>query len=62
MLRYGLRVAIILTIALMAVGLGSILSSAVFVETVFGRPGIGTLITGAVQKRNYPVVMERSCS
>jgi len=56
-LRYGLRVAIIPTIALLAVGLGSILSSAVFVETVFGRPGIGTLITGAVQKRNYPVVM-----
>ncbi|MCU9850093.1 ABC transporter permease [Defluviimonas sp. WL0024] len=55
--RYALRVAIIPTIALLAVGLGSILSSAVFVETVFGRPGIGTLITGAVQKRNYPVVM-----
>jgi ABC-type dipeptide/oligopeptide/nickel transport system permease component len=55
--RYALRVAIIPTIALMAVGLGSILSSAVFVETVFGRPGIGTLITGAVAKRNYPVVM-----
>ena len=35
----------------------AILSSAVFVETVFSRPGIGTLITGAVQKRNYPVVM-----
>ncbi len=29
----------------------------VFVETVFSRPGIGTLITAAVQKRNYPVVM-----
>ncbi|MEZ5913560.1 MAG: ABC transporter permease [Paracoccaceae bacterium] len=56
-LRYALRVAIVPTIALLAVGLGSILSSAVFVETVFGRPGIGTLITGAVQKRNYPVVM-----
>ncbi|NMM43346.1 ABC transporter permease [Rhodospirillaceae bacterium KN72] len=55
--RYALRIAIIPTIAILAVGLGSILSSAVFVETVFGRPGIGTLITGAVQKRNYPVVM-----
>jgi peptide/nickel transport system permease protein len=27
------------------------------VETVFSRPGIGTLITSAVQKRNFPVVM-----
>lgn len=56
-LRHALRVAIIPAIAIVAVGFGSILSSAVFVETVFSRPGIGTLITAAVQKRNYPVVM-----
>ena len=55
--KYALRIAIIPTIAIIAVGFGSILSSAVFVETVFARPGIGTLITAAVQKRNYPVVM-----
>jgi ABC-type dipeptide/oligopeptide/nickel transport system permease component len=55
--RYALRIAIIPTIAIIAVGFGSILSSAVFVETVFSRPGIGTLITAAVAKRNYPVVM-----
>lgn len=55
--RYALRIAIIPTVAILAVGFGSILSSAVFVETVFARPGIGTLITGAVEKRNYPVVM-----
>ncbi|MDB5665094.1 ABC transporter permease [Cypionkella sp.] len=55
--RYALRLAIVPTISVIAVGLGSILSSAVFVETVFSRPGIGTLITGAVFKRNYPVVM-----
>ena len=24
---------------------------------MFARPGIGTLITSAVEKRNYPVVM-----
>jgi ABC-type dipeptide/oligopeptide/nickel transport system permease component len=55
--RYALRIAIVPTISVIAVGLGSILSSAVFVETVFSRPGIGTLITSAVFKRNYPVVM-----
>jgi peptide/nickel transport system permease protein len=55
--HYALRIAIIPTIAIIAVGFGSILSSAVFVETVFSRPGIGTLITSAVSKRNYPVVM-----
>jgi ABC-type dipeptide/oligopeptide/nickel transport system permease component len=55
--RYALRIAIVPTIAIIAVGFGSILSSAVFVESVFSRPGIGTLIAIAVQKRNYPVVM-----
>lgn len=55
--RYALRLAIIPTVAILAVGFGAILSSAVFVETVFSRPGIGTLITSAVAKRNYPVVM-----
>jgi ABC-type dipeptide/oligopeptide/nickel transport system permease component len=55
--RYALRIAIVPTIAIIAVGFGSILSSAVFVESVFSRPGIGTLMTAAVEKRNYPVVM-----
>jgi peptide/nickel transport system permease protein len=55
--KYALRIAIIPTISLLAVAFGAILSSAVFVETVFSRPGIGTLVTAAVQKRNYPVVM-----
>lgn len=55
--RHALPVAIVPTISILAVGFGSILSSAVFVESVFSRPGIGTLITGAVEKRNYPVVM-----
>lgn len=55
--RHALRVAIVPTLSVLAVGFGAILSSAVFVESVFSRPGIGTLITGAVEKRNYPVVM-----
>lgn len=55
--KYALRIAIIPTISVIAVGLGSIVSSAVFVETVFTRPGIGTLVTSAVLRRNYPVVM-----
>ena len=56
-LNYALRIAIVPTIAIVAVGFGSILSSAVFVEAVFSRPGIGTLMTTAVAKRNFPVVM-----
>jgi ABC-type dipeptide/oligopeptide/nickel transport system permease component len=55
--RYALRVAIVPTISLLAVGLGGILSSSVFVEVIFGRPGIGSLSYEAVLTRNYPVVM-----
>ncbi|MGD8624676.1 MAG: ABC transporter permease subunit, partial [Anaerolineae bacterium] len=29
---------------------------AVFVELIFTRPGMGTLIYNAIQARNYPVV------
>lgn len=55
--RYALRIAIVPTLALVAVSLGGLLSSAVFVEVVFSRPGIGAYVTDAVAQRNYPVVM-----
>ncbi len=55
--RYALRIAILPTVTLIGIGIGSLLSSAVFAEVVFNRPGIGSLVFGAAQTRNYPVVM-----
>jgi len=55
--HHALKVAIIPTVALIGVGLGSLLSGAVFIEIVFARPGVGKLIFDAVITRNYPVVM-----
>ena len=55
--KYGLRIALIPTLSLLAVSLGGLISSAVFVEVIFSRPGIGKLVTAAVNLRNYPVVM-----
>lgn len=55
--RYALKLAILPTIALLGVGIGILLSSAVFAEIVFARPGIGKLIYDSVITRNYPVVM-----
>ena len=55
--RYALRLAILPTVALLGVGIGNMLSGAVFAEIVFARPGIGKLIYDAVITRNYPVVM-----
>lgn len=55
--RYALRVAIMPVIALVGVGIGFLLSAAVFIEIIFARPGIGRLIYDSVGSRNYPVVM-----
>jgi len=55
--RYALRLAILPTVTLLGVGIGTLLSSAVFAEIVFARPGIGKLIYDSVISRNYPVVM-----
>ena len=56
-LKYVLRLAILPTITLLGIGIGILLSSAVFAEIVFARPGVGRLIFDAVSTRNYPVVM-----
>ncbi len=55
--RYGLRIAILPTVTLLGVGIGYMLSGALFAEIVFARPGIGKLIFDAVSTRNYPIVM-----
>jgi len=55
--RYALRLAILPTVTVLGVGIGRMISNAVFAEIVFARPGIGKLIYDAVVTRNYPVVM-----
>ncbi|MFZ5789389.1 MAG: ABC transporter permease [Pseudomonadota bacterium] len=55
-LHYALRIAILPTVTLLALAIGGLLSSAVFAENIFARPGIGKLIVDAANVRNYPVV------
>lgn len=54
--NYALRIAILPTVTLLGVGIGHMLSSSVFAEIVFARPGIGKLVFEAISTRNYPVV------
>jgi peptide/nickel transport system permease protein len=54
--RYALKNAIIPTIAVLGVGLGSLMGGAIFVEVIFARTGLGTLTYDAIQSRNYPIV------
>ena len=54
--RYALTIAILPTVTLLGVGIGQMLSSAVFAEIVFARPGVGKLVFDAILTRNYPLV------
>jgi len=54
--QYALKVAILPTIILVGIGFGNLLSSAVFAEIIFSRPGMGKLIFDMVMSRNFPVV------
>ena len=54
---YALRIGILPVITVIGVGMGFLLSAAVFAEIVFARPGLGKLIIDSITTRNYPVVM-----
>lgn len=54
--KYALKNALIPTVAVLGVGIGNLMGGAVFVEIIFSRPGMGTLIYHAIQSRNYPIV------
>jgi peptide/nickel transport system permease protein len=55
--RYALKLAVLPTVTVIGVGMGFLLSAALFTEIVFARPGIGKLIFDSISTRNYPVVM-----
>ena len=54
---YALRVGILPVVTVLGVGMGFLLSAAVFTEIVFARPGLGKVVIDSVATRNYPVVM-----
>lgn len=54
--RFALRLALVPMIAVMGIGVGDMISNAVFVEVIFARPGVGKFIYDAILNRNYPIV------
>jgi len=54
--HFALRLALVPMIAVMGIGVGDMISNAVFIEIIFARPGIGKLIYEAILLRNFPVV------
>jgi len=51
------RNALLPVVTLFGLQLGTVLGGSVVVESVFGWPGIGTLLFDSVSSRNYPVVL-----
>ncbi|WP_263118206.1 ABC transporter permease [Cellulomonas fimi] len=55
--RHSLRHGVLPAVALSGWAFGSLLSGAVVVETLFGRPGLGRLLLDATLSRDVPVVI-----
>jgi peptide/nickel transport system permease protein len=56
LLRHVLRNALISTVALFGLSIGTLLGGAVITETVFAIPGAGRLMVDSIYGRDYPVV------
>ncbi|MDB5585362.1 MAG: transporter permease [Devosia sp.] len=56
MIRHVLRNALISTVTLFGLSIGTLLGGAVITETVFAIPGAGRLMIDSIYGRDYPVV------
>ena len=54
--RHVLRNAIVSTVTLLGLNMGSLVGGAVITESVFAIPGVGRLIIDSIFARDYPVV------
>jgi len=55
-LRHGLQNALIPIITIFGLQFGALLAGTVFIETVFGRPGLGRLVVAAIMNKDFPLV------
>jgi peptide/nickel transport system permease protein len=54
--RHALKNALIPTVTVAAIEMGSLLGGSMIVETVFGWPGLGRLVVESIFMRNYPLI------
>ena len=62
LIRHVLRNALISTVALFGLSIGTLLSGAVITESVFAIPGAGRLMVESIYGRDYPVVQGMTIS
>jgi len=53
--RYALKLALVPLVAVLGLGIGDLISTSVFAEIIFARPGIGSLVYNSIMSRNYPL-------
>ena len=54
--RHALRPASLSVVTVAGVSFGRLLGGTVIIETIFGLPGMGTLVVRAIQTSDYPIV------
>ena len=54
--KHALRNALVPIVTIVGLQLGALLTGTVITETIFDWPGIGMLLFGAIQGRDYPLV------
>jgi len=54
--KHALRNALIPVVTVAGIACGVLLGGTVVIESVFSLPGVGRLIVGAIQRRDYPVI------
>lgn len=54
--RHALRNALLPVITGLGLSVLSTLSGSVAIELIFGRPGLGNMLVGAIETRDYPVI------
>jgi peptide/nickel transport system permease protein len=57
---YTVRNALLPQVTGLGLALSNSLMAGILVEVVFGFPGIGSLITGAIQNNDFPVIYANS--
>ncbi|WP_268628514.1 ABC transporter permease, partial [Escherichia coli] len=55
-LKHAVRNALIPILTVLGLTTALLISGAVVTETVFGLPGVGSLVVSAVLRRDYPVI------
>ena len=58
-LKHAVRNALIPILTVLGLTTALLISGAVVTETVFGLPGVGSLVVSAVLRRDYPVIQAR---